>query len=58
MSQLEKLADKLQPRPRPEPLTEREELIRAVLDQPIRTDQDYLELLRKITCKGESEILD
>jgi hypothetical protein len=54
MSQLEKLADKLQPRPRPEPLTEREELIRAVLDQPIRTDQDYLELLRKLT-KGTEE---
>jgi hypothetical protein len=58
MSQLEKLAEQLHPRPRPEPLTEREELIRAVLDQPIRADQDYLELLRKITCKGESEILD
>jgi hypothetical protein len=54
MSQLEKLADKLQPRPRPEPLTEREELIRAVLDQPIRTDQDYLELLRKLTAEEKS----
>jgi hypothetical protein len=49
MSQLEHIVDKLSKRPRPEPLTDREELIRAVLDQPVRTDADYLELLRKLT---------
>jgi hypothetical protein len=54
MSQLEKLADKPQPRPRPEPLTDRDALMREILDQPIRTDQDYLELLRTLT----KEIVD
>jgi hypothetical protein len=51
MSQLEKLADKLQPRPRPEPLTDRDALMREILDMPIRTDSDYLELLRKLTAE-------
>jgi hypothetical protein len=55
MSQLEKLADKLQPRPRPEPLTEREDLIREILDQPIRTDEDYMEMLRKLTAEEKKD---
>jgi hypothetical protein len=31
------------------PLTEKERLIREILDMPIRTDADYLELLRLLT---------
>lgn len=56
MSQLERLAEKLTPRPRPEPLTDREALIREILDMPIRTDSDYLELLRKISCEIADQV--
>ena len=52
MPQLERLKEQLKrrgPKTCGMPLTEKERLIRVILDMPIRTDQDYLELLRLLT---------
>lgn len=38
------------------PETERERLIAAILDQPIRTDEDYLAMLRTLTEKIVDEV--